>query len=376
MRIGIDARPLIGQRTGIGNYLYGLLDALGRLDRAHEFILYSPRHIGFAPPNDLWRTRIHRGIKGTNGTLWLQWYGRRLMEDDRIDLCWGAHFLLPVRLDRRIPAVLTIYDLVPFLYPQTMELRNYLAMRVLLPPSVARSQHIMAISHTAARDLRLRLRVAEEKISVVPPGVAPQFVPTDPGLARARIAGTLGRAARYVLAVGTVEPRKNLITLIRAFGTLPPQARRQCGLVIAGAAGWRNSPIHDAAAPLVAEGTLRFLGYVPDDELPWLYAGADALCFPSLYEGFGMPVIEAMACGTPVIGSDIPVTREVAGDAALFVPPADPGAWAEAMAWASAADRRGEFQARGRARAASFTFDASARRFLEICAGFDQVRAA
>lgn len=367
MRIGIDARPLISRRSGIGNYVFGLLQPLNEAGGGHEFFLYSPRPLNVSLPGPRWRCRVHRGVRGANGTLWLQWYGRRLAERDSIDLFWGAHFLLPVRLDRRIPTVVTIYDLVPFLFPQTMELRNYLAMRVLLPASLRRAQHVITISETTRADLHRILRVPLERISVVPPGVAPQFGPRDPDEARSRVARTLNLRSPYLLAVGTVEPRKNLLTLLHAYAALPSDFRHRYTLGIAGPPGWRNSAVHAAADPLIREGSLQFLGYVPDEELPWLYAGAMMLLFPSMYEGFGMPVIEAMACGTPVVASDIPVLREVAGDAAVFVSATDSRQWSEAVAsLAGSPAARDGLRDRGRCRAARFTFEDSARRLLDV----------
>lgn len=367
MKIGIDARPLISRRTGIGNYVWGILQALERAGNGHEFFLYSPRALQVSLPGPHWRTRIHRGLVGANGTLWLQWYGRRLIERDEIDVFWGAHFLLPVRLHRRIPAVVTIYDLVPFLFPQTMELRNYLAMRLLVPASLRRAQQVITISGTARADLHRILKVPLERITVIPPGVAPQFGPRDPEEARVRVARTLSLRGPYVLAVGTVEPRKNLLTLIGAYGALPAAFTRRHPLVIAGAGGWKDSAIRAAAAPLTGEGALRFLGYVPDDELPWLYAGATMLLFPSLYEGFGIPVIEAMACGTPVVVSDIAVLREVAGDAATFVPATDVQRWSETiLALADNSTEREMLRARGHRRAAGFSFQESTRRLLGV----------
>ncbi len=367
MRIGIDARPLIGRRTGIGNYVLGILRALGQAADRHEFILYSPRRLDVPLPSPRWRSCVQRGVRGVNGTLWLQWYGRRQAERDGVDLFWGAHFLLPVRLDRRIPAIVTVYDLVPFMFPQTMQLRNYLAIRLLLPASLERAQHVIAISETARADIHRMLGVPLERISVIPPGVGPQFGPQDPDEARARVARMLGLHSPYFLAVGTLEPRKNLLTLIRAYGALPSDFRRRYTLVIAGAPGWRNSAIRAAAGPLIREGTLRFAGYIPDDELPWLYAGATMLLFPSLYEGFGMPAIEAMACGTPVLASDIPVLREVGADAAVFIPATDMRQWGETIA-AVAGDRarRDGLREQGRRQAARFSFEESARRLLDV----------
>lgn len=371
MKIGMDARPLIGPRTGIANYLCGLLEALGKEDQTDEFLLYAPRPIAFPLPNDHWRTRVYRGIKGTNGPLWLQVYGRRFAERDRINLFWGAHFLLPLFLTRRIRTIVTVYDLVPFLFPETMEALNYLALRILLPPSLARADRVIAISHTTASDLQRKLGVPPEKITVIPPGVASHFTPRDPDEARQHVARVWGLLNPYLLFVGTLEPRKNLATLIKAFASLPVTTRKTWTLLVVGAAGWKNSLIHAAADPLKLEGTVRFLGYVPDQELSWLYTGATVLLFPSLYEGFGVPLIEAMASGLPIVASDIPVVREVAGDAALFVPPLD------AQGWTRAIERtiqdglaRASLREHGLERAGRYTFERSARLFLDICNRF------
>jgi glycosyltransferase involved in cell wall biosynthesis len=367
MRIGVDARPLIGRRTGIGNYVLGVLQAAAPTAGEREFLLYSPRSLGvtFSAPG--YRLRVHRGVKGTNGTMWLQWYGRRLAEQDGVDLFWGAHFLLPVRLSRRIPAVVTVYDLVPLLFPHTMEWRNLLAMRLLLRASVQRADRVVAISETARADIHRLLGVPLERITVVYPGVAPSFGPCDAEEARVRVALAFGLPAPYLLTVGTIEPRKNLLTVIKAFASLPGDVRRGCTLAVAGASGWRTSAIHAAAEPLIDEGSLRFLGYVPDEDLSRLYAGAAMLLFPSAYEGFGMPIIEAMACGTPVVASDIPVLREVAADAAMFVSTTDVSAWREAVArLVRDAPMRENLRGRGLRRAMDFSFADSARRMVTI----------
>jgi glycosyltransferase involved in cell wall biosynthesis len=367
MKIGIDARPLIGSQTGIARYFHEMLRALARVDRRHEFILYAPRPLAFQPPNNRWRTHIDQGLWPTSGVVWLQVYGRRLVERDHVDLFWGAHFLLPLRLTRRIPALLTVYDLVPFLLPRTMVVGNYVALRILLPSSLARAQYVITISRTTALDLERKLRIPPEKISVIPPGVAPQFGPRGPEETRTRTANTWGIVKPYLLFVGTLEPRKNLVTLLKAYALLPPAVRKRWILVAAGAEGWKTSSIRAAAEPLEAEGQVRFLGYVPDAELPWLYAGATALVFPSRYEGFGMPVIEAMASGLPVLASDIPVTREVAGDAALFVPPLDAQGWARAMEQVIQDGRaRASLREHGLERAGQYSFDRSAGLFLDI----------
>ncbi len=368
MRIGIDARSLIGPyRTGIGKFLQGILDALARGDRGHELILYSPKPLAYDLPGPRWRRRLFRGVKGTNGQLWMQLYLWRLAQEDGIDAFWGPAFHLPVLLSRRIPALVTVHDLVHILYPHTMEMRNYIGLRALLQPSLRRAQHISADSRCTAEDLHRHLGVPLDRISVIYPGVAPGFAPRDPEEARRRMAAALGITGPYLLAVSTLEPRKNLITLIRALAGMPASFRRAWPLVVAGPWGWKHVALAEAARQMVEEGTVRFLGYVPDADLPWLYAGAVLLAFPSLYEGFGIPVVEAMATGVPVIASDIPVMREVAGEAAVYVAPTSAQDWGRALErLVENAHLRENLRARGLQRALQFSFERSAAQLMTI----------
>ncbi len=362
MRIGVDARPLASTLAGIGHYLVELLSAMAPLSR-HDFVLYAHRPVGFALPNARWRAELIR----SPGSAWLQLYGARLARQDGIDLFWGAHFLLPPRLPPRIRTVLTVYDLVPFLHPRTMRFSAYVLYRTLLKPSLMRADHITVISHSVAADLQRMFSLPPERMTVIPPGVAPHVRPHGREAATEHVARAFGIDRPYLLAVGTLEPRKNLLTLLRALTELPVAVRRRMTVLIAGTRGWKNSALDAAAAPLLREGTLHLLGYVPDAELPWLYSGALALVYPSLYEGFGIPVIEAMACGTPVIVSDIPVLREVAEQAAIFAPPLDVGQWSLAIGRIlDDPAMRTELVERGKARATQFSYDVSARRMLDV----------
>lgn len=367
MRVGIDARALTGVRTGIGRFLEGILSALARAAPDHEFVLFAPRPIAFEPPNPRWRVHPFRGVRGTNGSLWLQLYGPWLSTRAQIDIFWGPMFLLPILLPGHIPTVVTVHDLVSVIYPHTMAFRNYITLKAFLRPSLRRAQHITADSATTAQDLRVRLSIPTAKVSVVYPGVAPQFHLCDVAEARRRVAAKFGVTSPYLLTVSTLEPRKNLKTILLAFAALPEAFRRRWPLVVAGGQGWKNTDMHTTASPLVGEGSVRILGYVADEDLPWLYAGALLLLFPSIYEGFGLPVIEAMASGVPVAASDIPVLREIAGDSAQFIPPMEIPRWSEAIReLIEDASRRTALRETGLRQAARFTVDASARRLLGL----------
>ncbi len=367
MRIGIDARPLMGRRTGIGKFLEGLLNAVAREDRGHEFILYAPSKFTYDPPNSRWRASVHRGFKGTNGVLWLQLPGRSIALRDGVDVFWGPLFHLPLLLPAQIPALVTVHDLVHLFFPHTMEIQNYILMKLFLKPSLRRAQHVTADSKATAADLHRWLRVPKEKITVIYPGVTSDFHVRDPVEIKKRMADVFGLSGPYLLTVATLEPRKNLVTLLRAFASLPRSLRENWPLVVVGRTGWKTSSIFAAAAPLVSEGAVRLLGYVPDVELPWLYAGATVFLFPSVYEGFGIPMAEAMASGIPVVASDIPVAREVAADAAFFVKPLDVDGWAQAIVEIIHDERRRNMlREAGRRRAGEFTFEESARRLLAV----------
>lgn len=276
-------------------------------------------------------------------------------------------FLLPILLPRRIPTLLTIHDLVSVFYPKTMAPVNYWTLRAFLRASLWRAEHITADSKSTAHDLHSALAVPRAKVSVVYPGVAPQFHLHDPSEVHQRVSSQFGLTTPYLLSVSTFEPRKNLKTILLAFAALPETLRRRWPLVMAGGQGWKSADIHATAAPLVREGSVRILGYLADGDLPWLYAGASLLLFPSIYEGFGLPVVEAMASGVPVAASDIPVLREIAADSADFVPPRDVARWSETIrGLMEDASRRAALREAGLRRAAQFSFDVSARRLLEL----------
>ncbi|MFN8489116.1 MAG: glycosyltransferase family 1 protein [Caldilineaceae bacterium] len=243
----------------------------------------------------------------------------------------AAEHLLPYL---RRPTVLTVHDLIFERYPAHHTLRNRLFLKVAMPLFVTRADTIIAVSEQTKRDLIEFYRTPASKIQVVYEGIDSHFRPVAPAeLERVRRQYSPGHADAprpYLLMVGTLEPRKNHITAMRALARLKALGFRQ-RLLIVGGQGWLFEPVQKQVEALGLTDDVTFAGYVPAADLPALYAGADCVLLPSLYEGFGFPVLEAMACGAPVVCSNISSLPEVAGDAALLVAPTDDEALAAAI---------------------------------------------
>jgi len=370
LTIGVDAsRTLPAYRTGTEQYSVALLQALMRLPNPHHWRLYAPG----PPPDDL--------LPLPMGWEW------RAMPFPRL---W-THLRLSAEMLRAAPDVLFVpAHVVPFVHPRrtvvTIHDLGYLHFSEAHPARDRRyldratrwSAHtacrVIAISHATCDDLVHFLHIPQAKIAVVPHGVngvdgADGANAAMIGASEDSIAEVLARhgiMAPYVLALGTVQPRKNLVRLVAAFG-----AMRAAGLphtlVIVGRSGWLADPIYEAVTTHGLTEHVRFTGYVPDADLPALYAGADVLAFVSLYEGFGMPALEAMAYSTPVVVANTSSLPEVVGDAGLLVDPTNVAAIAAALTRV-VSDRtlRARLVAAGRARVAEYTWERCARETLAV----------
>jgi glycosyltransferase involved in cell wall biosynthesis len=230
------------------------------------------------------------------------------------------NFILPPCAN---PTVVTLHDLSHLHYPQFHPRERIVYLERYLPQTLQQATRLIAVSEFVRQEIITLLGVAAERIVSVHNGVDPAFRPYS----SIELAPVLSRhglqAGSYLLAVATLEPRKNLGRLAEAYGGLPATLRQRYPLVLVGASGWLTETLERQLAPLERSGQLRRLGYVPQEELPLIYSGAHAFAYPSLYEGFGLPVLEAMSCGIPVLTTDRASLPEVAGDAALLVNPED-----------------------------------------------------
>jgi glycosyltransferase involved in cell wall biosynthesis len=356
MRVGIEASYLLEpHKSGVETYTLNLLRALLASPGRPEIFLYAAAAKGPGADAQALFGKAKRVRWSRWRRLWLRLRLPPLLWADRIQVAHFPGTILPPWLP--CPAVITFYDLaalrLPHLYPPR-ELRLY---ERLIPRAAQRAAAILAISESTKRDLVELLGVAAEKIFVTPLGVAPQFAPVPK--AGELVARRFGLPQPYLLAcVGSGHPRKNLRAVVEAFGKLP---LRDLRLAIVGCAA-RDPRALAAIEASPARDRIVLLGHVREQDLPALYTAATLLCFPSLYEGFGLPVLEAMACGTPVICARTSSLPEVAGQAAVFVEPCDVEALAAAMeALLGDAPRRQELASAGLARARQFSWARTAQ---------------
>jgi glycosyltransferase involved in cell wall biosynthesis len=330
MRIGLDGRPLLGRRTGIGRYVFEICRELDAVLPNAEFYVYVPEPVELPVASPRWCCRVETSswARGLKPIAWLKLRAGRLCRRDHLDVFWGSATLFP-RLPADVRRVSTVYDLAFRLAPETMGRTHLIAHRMFFERDVRRADHLVAISNGTAA--RLQAWLGGPLPSVAPPAAALAFRPSDSRAVAHTLAG-FGITVPFFLAVGTWEPRKNLELLVQVF-----RALRAAGefldyqLVLAGGAGWKDERLRDLLgvsgtldARVVTAGVMA-VGFVPDELLAHLYAGCRAFVFPSRYEGFGLPVLEARACGAPVVASDLPEIREAGGDGGIYIPPTPDG---------------------------------------------------
>jgi glycosyltransferase involved in cell wall biosynthesis len=282
----------------------------------------------------------------------------------RPDLCHFTNSIAPLRLER--PYVLSLYDLSLFLHGSTQPLKSLVLIRPLIPICVTRAAAVITLTESSRRDIVNVLQVPEEKVHVVHGAAGPLFRPDVDAVDIARVRRAHALPDEFVLYVGTVEPRKNLDRLLQAFAHARHAGRTE-HLVLAGQLGWKYESLLAQVERDGLRDAVHLLGYVDDCDLPALYALARVFAFPSHYEGFGLPIVESMACGTPVLTSDRPATAEVAGGAAVLVDPLDGRAMGDALTELLGDDLlRQRLRADGLARARSFSWARAAEETARV----------
>ena len=328
-RFAFDIRQLCLGPSGDRTHLLGLLREFPALAAEDEFLLclnenclHEPQELPPAPNMQV------RTVPCRPGWLWTPLAWPRMLRRERVAVAHGVYLVPPLA---PCPTVVTIHDVSFMAHPEWFPRRELRLMRRLIPLSARRATRIVTGSAHAADEIAQYLRVPRGKIVVIPYGPGPGAAPADGDEARARVAKRYGLRDRYVLAVGLLQPRKNLLRLLEAFAMIAP-AHPEVQLAIVGATGWGHEPFHARLRELALADRVVLCGRVPDDDLRLLYRAAALLAYPSLYEGFGLPPLEAMAGGTPVIASNSTAIPEVVGEAALLFDPLDLAAMAAAMA--------------------------------------------
>jgi len=361
MRIGLDALPLTSAKAGVGHYTFELARELARLESGSHFALVSPsifplsgQQDGVALPLNL---RLERVPVGPLGRHWWSAGLPRYIRRSALELFHGTNYDVP--LWRRCATVLTVHDLSLLLHPETHPRRTVSRARRRLPTMLRTADAIITPSESVRRELYEELNVAPEKVFAVPEAARACFRPVEFAETEG-VRQRLGIEDPFLLAVGTIEPRKNLPLLVRAFEEVRPESRVQ--LVIAGGTGWLSRPILEAITTSPARERILLTGYLHDVDLRALYASCRAFIYPSIYEGFGLPPLEAMACGAPVIVSRIPALTETTGDAAWHFDPANVGELAEKILRLLTDESvRQDLINAGRRRAAEFSWEKTAQ---------------
>jgi len=377
VRIGIDVSLVPGQRVGVGQYAYQLTRALAAVDTVNQYVLY-PAFYHIVHPR-YWHTPLptapnmrpafqHLPPALVTG-LWRRSGGRLLKELllGFVDVVHSTTYCAPRFYSRRKRLVVTIYDLTVLTHPEFHLPANVEHCLGGTRQAIERAAVLVAVSEHTRRELVERLGAPADRITVVHGAADESFRRVTDAAALDLVRRRYGLPRDFVLFLGALEPRKNLTGLLEAWATLPTALRREVRLVVAGSRGWLQEPVLAHVQKLGLEDDVHFAGYVAQDDLAALYSLAVALAYPSLAEGFGLPVVEAMACGTPVLTSNVSSLPEVAGDAALLVSPTDVAALADGISrLLEDAALRARLRDRGVERAARFSWERCARETLDV----------
>lgn len=349
MKIAIDTQTTLGQKTGFGSYVKNLVENLKRIDPNDEYILIRPD--------------TGEDLSVPKRFIWDQVTFPKIARKNKVDILHQPCFSAPLFYKGRI--VVTCHDLIPTRYPENLPLASRLFFSKWMTFSYRAAKMIITDSEYTKKDIISVLKISEEKIRVIHLAVSDEFRPIKSSQEKARVQKRYKIGLRYFIDVGTLEPRKNLPFLVRAFAIAAKKIPEN--LVIIGKRGWYYAGLFELVKLLKLENRVIFTGYADEADLPALYSGATALTFPSLYEGFGLTPLEAMACGVPVIASNTSSIPEVVGSAGILLPPKNEEIWAKEMVRISQdEDLANRLTAAGLEQAKKFSWEKTARETTEV----------
>lgn len=367
MRVAVDGLLLWGRYSGVERAVARLTAALPRVDPEGEYTVYVPADAAVDEVTAA-GLRVRRapfpGRRKLARIFWQQCVLPALLRHDGAEALLAPGYVMPLRW--RGPSVLIIYDVIALTHPRLARAGNVRHYRLVLPRAARRATRVVAPTGAVAASVSEQCRVPPEKVAVVPLGIEPGFRRVADAAVLSAVRARYRLPERFLLYVGNLEPKKNLPGLLEAFALLRRGGETR-HLVLAGEPGWGLPELHAALARTGVAEAVRLTGFVPDADLPALYSLADLFLFPSLVEGFGLPPLEAMACGTPAVVADVPPFPETVGDAALRVDPRAPRAIAAGVRRVLEDEPlRKRLVEAGPRRAALFTWEAAARRVAEL----------
>jgi len=362
MRVAIEALFLLEQKTGIGWYVENLYRNLCLVDKRNDYILYSTDDF------KLGRVRLPQPKRKTiRKALYITWLNSvfpKMVQQQRIDVLHCPNSVSPI-LTKPSKLVVTRHDMTAWIFPEVVPSLYAKVIRTLSKMSLERADMIIVPSYSSKHDMISILDIMPEKIAVTHLAADERFCVINDEKYLQRVRRKYRLPDRYILFVGALTKRKNLVMLLKAFAML--RNNQDLQLVLVGKPGWGYKEIVDVLNEKDLEGAVHLPGYVEDYDLPAVYNLAEVFVFPSLYEGFGIPLVEAMACGVPVIASNCSSIPEVTGDAAVLIPPNDEYLWAEKIEQLVHDDElKQQLSQRGIERARSFSWKRTAEMTIQV----------
>ncbi|MEK7142593.1 MAG: glycosyltransferase family 1 protein [Patescibacteria group bacterium] len=350
MKIAIDIQTTLGQKSGFGFYVKNLVESLAKVEPRHQYVLIAPMaEKDFSAPKRFW---------------WDQIAFPRRARKTKVDILHQPCFSAPLLYQGKV--VVTCHDLISVFFPENLPFFARFFYARWMPFSYRKADLIIADSLHTKKDIISLLKIPASKIRVIHLAVAKDFKPIRSRKTLKQIYKKYHTSEKYLLHVGTIEPRKNLLFLVRAFALAVREGLAE-NLVITGKRGWYCEDLFRLVEELNLKSRVIFTGYVDEKDLPALYSGATAFVFPSLYEGFGLPPLEAMACGTPVVSSSTSSLPEVVGRAGILLAPKDERLWAKNLCKMSQDQGlRRTLSALGIRQAKKFTWETTARQTIEV----------
>lgn len=370
MKVAVDIRTVFFRRSGVGNYVLNLVQNLREADQESVYYFLGMKKnfplLGEALKGQRRLTTFVSPENHPWSDIWEHFILPGRLAKEGIDVFHGPASLIPF-VKKGFGICVTIHDLVAFLYSETIPRRYGIYMRFLLRQAVKKADQIIAVSHHTRKDLMDILKVPAEKITVIHEAPAPVFRPLNRSWVRRRLKEKYGLEGKYLYHLGNIEPRKNLINLLEAFILVCRELEEPYRLVVSGQEGWLVGSLRRYFKSYPLQDRIVFTGYVPEAEIPFLMNGAELFVFPSLYEGFGLPVLEAMSCGTPVITSNCSSLPEIVGSAAALVDPNDVHDLADRIIYVlKRPEERERLSLAGLEQSAKFTWAETARKTLQV----------